>query len=59
MIYLVVASLSFIFTDVYNERIGIVGLNYLALSVGMIGATQVSGIHRTVEVLKLCPFITH
>ncbi|KAI0057755.1 MFS polyamine transporter [Artomyces pyxidatus] len=40
LLYLFITTLPSIFQDTYHERVGISGLNYLALGVGLTGASQ-------------------
>ncbi|OCH91714.1 MFS polyamine transporter [Obba rivulosa] len=42
LLYLFLTSLPDIFTNVYHEEIGIAGLNYFALGIGLTGASQVN-----------------
>ncbi|EMD42144.1 hypothetical protein CERSUDRAFT_129554 [Gelatoporia subvermispora B] len=42
LLYLFLTSLPDIFTGVYGEEIGIAGLNYFALGIGLTGASQVN-----------------
>ncbi|KAI0698229.1 MFS polyamine transporter [Cytidiella melzeri] len=53
VVYLVLTTLPRIYTDVYHERIGIVGLHYIALGLGLVTAAQVNSIliDRTYRIL--------
>ncbi|EMD32337.1 hypothetical protein CERSUDRAFT_161702 [Gelatoporia subvermispora B] len=42
LLYLFLTSLPDIFTGVYGEEIGIAGLNYFALGIGLTGASQIN-----------------
>lgn len=42
LIYLILTTIPTIFEDLYHQRVGIAGLNYIALGVGLTGASQVN-----------------
>lgn len=42
LIYLILTTIPAIFQDIYGEPIGIAGLHYLALGVGLTGASQIN-----------------
>ena len=40
LIYLTLTTIPTIFTQVYGQNIGVAGLNYIALGIGLTGASQ-------------------
>ena len=42
LLYIFLTTLPTIFREVYQERPGIAGLNYIALGIGITGASQIS-----------------
>ena len=42
LIYLILTTIPTIYQDIYGEPVGIAGLHYLALGVGLTGASQIN-----------------
>ncbi|KAI0002444.1 MFS polyamine transporter [Russula compacta] len=54
LLYLFITTIPSIFQDVYHDRVGISGLHYLALGIGLTGASQINAriIDRVYVLLK-------
>ena len=53
LLYIFLTALPTIFREVYQERPGIAGLNYIALGIGVVGASQTSSVAMDKLYVKL------